>query len=96
MIFFKEKVAVVLILERDECVANEMSEVEEETVVRSEMLIENYSAVIEEIHSFGNWRKSVIAVSFFNFGNHPVVLLFHEVMIINQLCTCIIDNLQPG
>lgn len=54
MIFFKEKVAVVLILERDECVANEMSEVEEETVVRSEMLIENYSAVIEEIHSFGN------------------------------------------
>lgn len=49
-IFLKEEITIVLILERDESVTHKMSEVEKETVIRGEMLVEDNSAVVEEVH----------------------------------------------
>jgi hypothetical protein len=71
-----------------------MSKVEKEAVIRRKMFIENNSTVVEEVYSLRQRRKAVINLRFC--FDKPVIFLLRYLMLINQSCTRIIDNLETG
>lgn len=59
-VFIEEVVFVVLVLEGDEGMADEVGEVEEETIVRCVLIVEHYPAIVYELYLLGDGRKPIL------------------------------------
>lgn len=60
LVLVQEVVAVVLVLEGDESMADEVREIEQERVVRCVLVVQHYPAIVDELYLLGKGRKTVL------------------------------------
>lgn len=72
---------------------NEVSKVEEETIIGCVLIIEDYSAIVNELYLLRNGRESIIVFVVLDLIDQLIALLLLGALLLDQRCACIVDYL---
>lgn len=63
LVLIKEIILIVLVLERNKGMSNEVSQVEQKTVIGCILIVQNNPTIVDKLYLLGNRRKSILILA---------------------------------